>query len=395
MALRSPLNIISLCTGGGGLDLGVELAIPDARPVVLVEREAFSVAHLVSAMESGCMAQAPVWSDVRTFNGRPWRGLVDGVIGGIPCQPWSVAGKQLGHDDERDLWSDARRIIIQSGAWWCLIENVQGMLSAGGAERVWRDLRRLGFAVEVGLFTSAEVGAPHERMRVFFLAVANSDRRFPQRRGAICGQTDGRRTHDQSARSGEDVADAGRICGERRGESREFFGAQGSPDEKKRERFWRASCGGGATVGHADRAGLERRSRRELRECAGERPARPTGGNVFNAISCGHDGIEEDTIRRQIKRNAPERSERDDLPIYPPGPSNTDRWRAVIERAPQFEPAIRRMADGMAGRLDRLRMLGNGVNPLQAAYAVRTLATRLARRSAAADILVRMMEFET
>jgi site-specific DNA-cytosine methylase len=59
----------------------------------------------------------------------PFRGLVDGVIGGIPCQPHSLAGKRLGEDDERDLWSAARRIIVQSGAWFVLIENVGGMLS--------------------------------------------------------------------------------------------------------------------------------------------------------------------------------------------------------------------------------------------------------------------------
>jgi site-specific DNA-cytosine methylase len=100
---------------------------------------------------------------------------VDGLIGGIPCQPHSLAGKRLGEDDERDLWSDARRIIVQSGAWFVLIENVRGMLSSGGAERVWRDLHRLGFTVEVGLFTATEVGASHERERLFILAVADRE----------------------------------------------------------------------------------------------------------------------------------------------------------------------------------------------------------------------------
>ncbi|TIW80246.1 MAG: DNA cytosine methyltransferase, partial [Mesorhizobium sp.] len=175
------IDILSLCTGGGGLDLGVELAIPGARTVCMVEREAFAVAHLVSAMEQGLLHQAPIWSDARTFDGRAWRGCVDGLIGGIPCQPHSLAGKRLGGDDERDLWSPARRIIVQSGAWFVLIENVAGMLSAKpgldpGALRVWRDLRRLGFDVEAGLFTAAEVGASHERERVFILGVADAGR---------------------------------------------------------------------------------------------------------------------------------------------------------------------------------------------------------------------------
>lgn len=181
VALRSEhLNLISICTGGGGLDLGVELAIPCARSVCLVEREAFGVTQLVSAMQQGLMAQAPVWSDARTFNGRAWRGAVDGLIGGIPCQPHSLAGRKQGSLDERDLWSPARRIIVQSGAWFVLIENVGGMLSAGsdeiaGAQRVFGDLSKLGFEVEGGLFTASEVGASHQRERIFILAVADRD----------------------------------------------------------------------------------------------------------------------------------------------------------------------------------------------------------------------------
>ena len=86
MALRSErFNYISICTGGGGLYLAIELAIPNARPLVCIEREAFAVAHLVDAMEKGWLAPAPVWSDARTFNGRRFRGCVDAVIGGIPC----------------------------------------------------------------------------------------------------------------------------------------------------------------------------------------------------------------------------------------------------------------------------------------------------------------------
>lgn len=96
----------------------------------MVEREAYAVRVLAQAMEAGAMAPCPVWSDARTFRGRPWRGLVDGVFGGIPCQPHSLAGRRAGIEDERDLFGPFRRIVVQSGAWWCLIENVPGMLAA-------------------------------------------------------------------------------------------------------------------------------------------------------------------------------------------------------------------------------------------------------------------------
>ena len=111
MAVRSP-RILSICTGAGGLDLGVKLACPAARTVCYVEREAFAVAELVAAMEAACLDEAPVWSDLGSFDGTAWRGRVDWLIGGIPCQPHSTASNQRrGADDERDLWPAAARVI--------------------------------------------------------------------------------------------------------------------------------------------------------------------------------------------------------------------------------------------------------------------------------------------
>jgi site-specific DNA-cytosine methylase len=188
VALRPDrLDYISLCTGGAGLDVGIELAIPAARPVVCMEREAVAVARLASAMEDGLLAPAPIWSDVRTFAGRPWRGLVDGLIGGIPCQPHSVAGQQLGEEDERDLWAPARRIIVQARPWFVLIENVEGMLHTGGLERVCRDLRRLRFEVEVGLFSASECGATHQRN-------ASSSLRWPTPDASVMNDGEGPET---------------------------------------------------------------------------------------------------------------------------------------------------------------------------------------------------------
>lgn len=170
------LNCISLCTGGGGLDRAFELAVSCARSILLVEREAFAIASLVAQIENGLLAPAAIWSDVRTVPGRRFRGLVDGVIGGIPCQEWSLAGQRRGDTGERDLWPPARRVIIQSGAWFCLIENVAGILTAGrgkmpGAERIRRDLRRLGFQVVAVIVRAADMGLPHERERVFILGI--------------------------------------------------------------------------------------------------------------------------------------------------------------------------------------------------------------------------------
>jgi hypothetical protein len=106
MALR-PRNILSLCAGVGGLELGIALALhargEAARGICYVEREASAAASLVASMEAGWLHPAPVWSDLTTFDARPWRGLVHILASGDPCQDNSVAGQRAGAEGERFL----------------------------------------------------------------------------------------------------------------------------------------------------------------------------------------------------------------------------------------------------------------------------------------------------
>jgi len=162
-------NILSICSGIGGLDLGVHMASEDARTICYVEREAFAIASLVEAMEAGRLDQAPVWTDLRTFDGLAWRGVVDTLIGGIPCQPHSIAGLQRGEDDERDLWPDTARIIADIQPGRVFLENVPG-IAPYYFERIGPDLRAMGYSTETGLFSASEVGASHQRQRFFILA---------------------------------------------------------------------------------------------------------------------------------------------------------------------------------------------------------------------------------
>ena len=85
MGSRPGFNIISLCAGIGGLDLGLGIAVPDARTVCYVEREIAACAILAARMADGSLESAPIWSDLTTFDGEPWRGSVDCVIAGLPC----------------------------------------------------------------------------------------------------------------------------------------------------------------------------------------------------------------------------------------------------------------------------------------------------------------------
>lgn len=171
MALRS----VSLCAGIGGIDLGLE-RLGAARSVCYVEREAFPASRLVAAMQRGQLAEAPIWSDLRTFDASAWRGSVDLVTGGYPCQPFSHAGQRRGANDPRHLWPEVLRIYRESGARYLFCENVAGHFSLGFAD-VLADLAALGADVEWGLFRASDVGAPHKRERLFFLADRDRDGR--------------------------------------------------------------------------------------------------------------------------------------------------------------------------------------------------------------------------
>lgn len=165
---QSP-TVLSLCTGYGGLEIGLERVFGKVAVLAHVEIEAFAVANLVNKMETGKMVPVPIWTDVKTFDARPFRGCVDVLAGGYPCQPFSVAGQRKGADDPRHLWPHIRRIIDECRSGWVFLENVEGHLNKGVAE-VLSDLEKMAYRPECGVFSAAEVGAPHQRKRVFILA---------------------------------------------------------------------------------------------------------------------------------------------------------------------------------------------------------------------------------
>lgn len=163
------MNVLALCAGTSGIELGLKIADPATRCVCYVEGEAYVAANLVSRMEDEALDSAPVWSDVRSFDGNPWRGKVDFVAGGYPCQCYSLSGSRKGKDDPRYLWPHIARILSEVEPEWAFFENVQGHLSLG-FETVANDLQGMGFAVAAGLFSAREVGSPQGRQRLFILA---------------------------------------------------------------------------------------------------------------------------------------------------------------------------------------------------------------------------------
>jgi DNA (cytosine-5)-methyltransferase 1 len=160
---------VSLCAGYGGIDLGLKRAIPDLRTIAFSEIESFAVANLVAKMEAGLLDPAPVWTDLKTFPWEAFRDRVDILSGGYPCQPFSAAGKRLGKDDPRHLWPWIADGIVAMRPNVCFFENVEGHISLG-LEDVLRDLQRIGYTGTFGIFSASEVGAPHQRKRLFLLA---------------------------------------------------------------------------------------------------------------------------------------------------------------------------------------------------------------------------------
>ena len=174
------LACLSLCTGYGGIELGLERAGVPLRPIAYVEREAFAAANLVAKIEAEQMAPAPVWTDVKTFPYSDFHGRVDILLAGYPCQPFSSAGQRKGEADERHLWPFIANGIAACKPRLVFAENVEGHLSLG-IKDVFNDLGRMGYEYTAGLFSAEEVGASHRRKRLFWLAYYNHARRKGRR----------------------------------------------------------------------------------------------------------------------------------------------------------------------------------------------------------------------
>ena len=172
---------LSLCTGYEGIGRGLRRVLPNVREVAYVEIEAFAIANLVNKMEEGRIHPTPIFTNLKTFPYREFRGGVDILSGGFPCQPFSSAGKQKATEDPRHLFPYIAEGIRECQPRVVLLENVEGILSCKTGEGepvlkyVGRTLEELGYTVEIGIFSAKEVGFPHERKRVFIIGISNTE----------------------------------------------------------------------------------------------------------------------------------------------------------------------------------------------------------------------------
>lgn len=190
-----PLTNISLFAGVGGLDLGAKI-VGGFKTIAYVEYNRYAQAVLMSRMRSGGLDAAPVYDDVRAFDGRSLKGLVDVVSGGFPCQDVSTAGKRAGIKDgtRSGLWSEFARIIREVEPGFVLVENVRGLLSIDdgrGFGIVLGDLADIGYDARWFVLSAAEAGAPHLRERVWVVAWRRSV--YPPPRNNVADPVSNRR----------------------------------------------------------------------------------------------------------------------------------------------------------------------------------------------------------
>lgn len=161
------LYAVELCAGGGGQALGIEQAGISHQAAIDIDKYCCATLRL----------NRPHWtviqSDLAHFDGRPYRG-VELLAAGLPCPPFSVAGKQLGNRDERDLFPDALRLVDEIRPQAVMIENVRGLLDAAFSdyrEYISNQMRKLGYTPAWKLLNASDFGVPQLRPRVVFVAI--------------------------------------------------------------------------------------------------------------------------------------------------------------------------------------------------------------------------------
>jgi DNA (cytosine-5)-methyltransferase 1 len=344
-------TVISFCSGYGGIERGLDLAGVKHRVIAYVEIEAFAIANLVAKMESGQLVPAPIFTDLKTFPAHLFRDCVDIITGGYPCQPFSAAGKRLGTEDPRHLWPYILDHIRSIRPVRCMFENVEGHISLGLRE-VIGDLEGAGYDAAWGIFSASEVGAPHQRKRVYIVADSHNGQRELKNEEIRTGR-------DASVYGSEELADTG-IAGlpqrDRQGAS-----TKGQP-------YAESQCGGGLPPDMADSAG--KFSERRIAEgVASWKPEEAIGDR--GAFASVADTVSEGSQGRLSGREDTEReSQRGHL-----GRGGTALQRGQEQSWPP-EPGLGRVVDGCADRVDRIRLLGNGVVPQTAAKAWTTLTSR-------------------
>lgn len=145
-----------------------------------VEWDTYCQRVLRSRIDDGLFSRAPIFGDIRHFiqsgSAEQYRGFIDVVTGGFPCQPFSAAGPMLGAGDPRNMWPATAECLRIIRPRYALLENVPTLINSGYFERILGDLAEMGMDAIWGVFSACATGAPHTRERLFILAYPNGGR---------------------------------------------------------------------------------------------------------------------------------------------------------------------------------------------------------------------------
>ncbi len=185
---KKTMNVLSLFTGAGGGELAFQHLLKGFRTVGYVEYEPYPQAVIRQRISDGLLDNAPIFSDIKDFIEEGWaesyKGMVDVITGGFPCQPFSVAGKQAGEDDPRNMWPATIETIRIIKPKYAFLENVPGLLSSKSSmdeitgrpisycTTIFRDLAEVGYNARWTVLGASDVGARHRRKRLWILAYA-------------------------------------------------------------------------------------------------------------------------------------------------------------------------------------------------------------------------------
>ncbi|WP_282089407.1 DNA cytosine methyltransferase [Aquimarina algiphila] len=347
-------RVLSFCYGYGGLERGVKSVIP-IKPVTYLEIEAFQNFNLVAAMEKGLVDPAPIWTDIKTFDPEPFRNRVHGFIGGYPCQGESHAGKRKLWNDPRFLWPYIEKCIDTIRPIWCYFENVSGHLT-GSFPYVLDSLRNMGYSVEAGLFTASEVGAPHERKRLFILAMENPKSSFWRKTTKLRNTSEWKQSPNKlSNASGKELANTNSF-----GDRTQFGEFSGKNEEIQQQYQDTESIQPGKELANScstrcDGNGLSGRSEKEFTQ--------PTeSGNELSNPTSKRDGKSSKEYQTgKLIQNGNKWPARQGQSQY--------EWEAPRTTQPGMGITV----NGYNFRTELLRQYGNGVVSEQAAYAFETL----------------------
>jgi len=394
---KESIRHLSLCSGYGGIDLGLRRVLPECRTIAYVEIETFAIQNLVNKIETEQMDAAPIHTNLKTFPFRKFRGCVDILSGGFPCQPFSNAGTKQSTEDPRHLFPYILEGIRECRPSVVFLENVEGIISSKTKDGepvlkyVLRSLEEVGYRATAGVFSASEIGAPHQRKRVFIMA---------DRTNIRCGGrsnpngTIGSGLQIEETQVGSMVRSQTSGCS---GDLRELADTTSNQDggiDKQRLRELPIGNSQGK-LADPNIQGLERKLQTRVDDQKGWEESdgcttsdgRVRSDNMADTSDKGLQGSqrirvypEKDTGREESQHGSIAQCYHDCWPSRPNIPQYEWEEPRVFEAKSKLGGAIDGSAsrvDSNQNRTDRLRLLGNGVVPGVAEKAFKVLFKKL------------------